>query len=64
MSHDLVHCVLALARSQQDLLTCWNASLSAQDRQVHLNQVLLDNWEMLNERLNELNMFACKLDQT
>ena len=64
MSLDLVDCVLALARSQQDLLTCWNASLSAQDRQTHINQALLDNWEMLNVRLNELNKFAKSLDQT
>ena len=62
MSMDLVHCVLALARSQQDLLTCWNASLSAQDRQTHLNQALLDNWEVLNERLKQLNQFANHLD--
>ena len=63
MSRDLVYCVLALARSQKDLLICWNASLSEQDRQMHINQALLDNWETLKNRLNELNQYANQFDQ-
>ena len=62
MSIDLVHCVLALARSQQDLLTCWNASLSEPERQSSLNEALMNNWDTLSERLNALNAFAHRLN--